>query len=237
MRGVSKIIVQVDLKENEYVTTESGLKLFQPPKEGDKSLSMPNYGKVIACPEKVDLLGKTVYMNYRACGTFTLLENVPVYIVDEQLIVAHSDMKAYKSVLIEPIYDEFKSDVLQVVNNKRRDFTRGVVLDSDVPFCKSGDEIEFEKHTAWDYLYNHKPHYYIQWVDRIVKVNGELVNGWNELAERPERIEQNGILVKNRTQHRLVSKGEYAGRNVYIKGKILADKYARDFFAENTCVE
>lgn len=224
------MIVRVDMKENEYVTSENGLRLFQPPKSGDRSLSMPNHGVVIHARKNPELLNRTVYMNYRACHNFFLLEDEPVYDVPENLIVA-VEGKAYKSILVEPIYDEIKSEVLEVVNNKSRLFTKARVLDSAYDVCKEGDEILFEELTCWDYLHNHKPHYYIKSPESVIRVNGQLVNNWNQLAHRDAYMEHNGIWIKNINKNLEVAEGELAGKWVLLERKPVNTNYFKTEWA------
>jgi hypothetical protein len=230
--------IEVDLSDNTWFKSSSGVKLYMPEDEGDIYQSKPFMGKLVAAPAKSTIpIGETVYVMYQAYDTLTRLNDKDFYVVTEDLIVGYGDIdniQAYKCVLIDVEEEEHKKLTFDVSDDDYMDAITGKpvkrtpthkakvlsVDDSSVEFeLKRGDSIEYVGGVDWEFFVNRTKKYFIRWTDRIIKRNGELVNGYVQIMHKPKYINRGGILITNDDPTYTVVDGKFSGKRVYLESK------------------
>jgi hypothetical protein len=233
--------IKVNQKDADTFVTENGMELMITPEEGDQYQSKPFHGELMFAPKNSRIpIGETVYMNYKAQEELHKVEGEDMYIIKDDLIVAWGeDMQAYKCVTLQPEYEKIESDVLLLPDYLFEDqiTTSGKILSSDnewfeqegLPTFEKDDEITYSKNLDWEYIVNRKKYYYIQWVHYIFEKNGELINDYNELGDREEWIERNGIRIPNDDRFYDVQRGKFKDKRILPNVKrIELDKYIKN---------
>tara|TARA_R110000803_G_scaffold44486_3_gene94132 strand:- start:261 stop:1046 length:786 start_codon:yes stop_codon:yes gene_type:complete len=240
--------VKVDMDAAEQIETKSGFKLFAPPEEGDTYQSKPFHGVLINAPKNSKIpMGEIVYLNYKAIDSLHTQGKENFYMVTEDLIIAYGDkdnIKAYKSVLVDPIDKKPESDFILLPDYLFKDLetTSGVVIDADNEWLKTeksrcnttfkkGDVIQYAKNIDWEYMINRKKNYYIQFVWNIFSKNGKLVNDYNKLIPNEEWVERNGLKLPNTERYMKVEKGKFKGKRILPQvNRIEQDTYIKNEF-------
>lgn len=230
MKGILKYLVEVDLKSVRKIT-EGKTTFLALDKEGDTYQNMPFDGILVASPQGSKIkIGEQVFMNHQAIDTLIKINDKPYYYIDESLIVAYGENKqAFNCVILEPKTEKIESEYLTVIQDDLPDTVKGIVLSSDIEGINKGDEIEYENNVDWEFLLNHKKHYYIKWTENIVKCNGELINNYVEVELMPQYKIRNGIRVPEVDNRRKVHSGEYKGELVYLdrSSTVVNNKYIK----------
>lgn len=239
MRGIKKYIVQIDRKSAETIKFGNS-ELFIEKEEGAEYLSMPFHGTVLSAPKGRIKTGDTVYMNYQAIDSIQFIEGKECYVIDEDLIVATGDkenIKAYNCVILEPKQEKLKSEFIEIIQHDIPDAVEGVVLSSDIDGIKDGDHIEYENNIDWEFLVNREKHFYIKWVHKIIKVNGEMRDGWIEFEKPPAFIEKNGLHIPNKDKFVTITSGEHSGKKAVFldnRGAVKNGKYIHEDYIFGT---
>jgi hypothetical protein len=236
--------VKVDYEAARTLTTDAGLSLIVDREEGSVSTSLPFHGELVLAPDNSRIpIGETVYMNFKAQETDHKIDGDDYFIVTDDLIVAWGeDKQAYKCITVRPEFQGVESEWLELPDYLFEDqtTTKGNVLSSDnewfeeegLELFNAGDEIVYSKNLDWEYIVNRARSYYIQWTHRIFMRNGELINGYNELAEKDDDwVEKDGLYIPNKKKDRFydVLRGKFGGLRVLPQEKsIELGKYIKN---------
>lgn len=233
MNTINKWIVAVDLESNESYE-KNGIKFYVPKHDGDELRDNPHCGILKHAPKDSKIpIGSMVYLTSYASEEHIEIEGELCYIVTENKLIAYGEldnMIPYKTILIEPIKENtVTSDLIYIPRINEVLPTTAKVIASDIDYVKAGDVIEYEERIDFEFFVNAKTYYYIDssFDNRIVKVNGELVNNWEEVETPEEYIEKNNLRIKNTEKNPLISTGEYKGYRVVLdRGyKLMRNKY------------
>lgn len=231
--------IRVDFEAALKKKTKGGFEFIAPIDEGDEYQSRPFHGELIACPPNSRIPeGETVYVNFKAQEHLEKVDGEDVYIVTEDFIVGWGDIDnitPHKTIIIAPETEKITSDYLILPDYlfENDPTTKATVISSDNEWFESvgrdtfqsGDVIEYEKNLDWEFIVNREKHYYIlwtkdtDWTKRIIKRNGELINGYNRVEEKDEWIDRNGIQIPNTDPFYKVLDGEFKGKTVYPEKK------------------
>lgn len=234
--------LKVDLSANEYMTTEAGMEMYMPEEEGDVYQSKPFWGVLAAAPKGSSIpVGEKVYVMYQAYDTLTRFDRDDYYIVTDDLIVGWGEpdnITPYKCVLVEVekvVEEKIITDVSEdsMVSGVMGQAVRktptskgkviasdngGITLDVDLSV---GDTIEYESSVDWEFKVNRQTRYFIRWCDRIIRCNGDMVNGYVEVTPKPKNIDRGGITLPNPQQYFEAVDGKFKGKKIFIEEKRL----------------
>ena len=101
----------------------------------------------------------------------------------------------------------------------------------EIDFVKVGDTIEYPKDLDWEFIVNRTVYFYIKWTHQIIRVNGELVNDYNEIVPQPANIEKFGLILPNTERFNECIEGKFEGKRILPDRKrIELSKYIKSQF-------
>ena len=242
--------VKVDMEAPKTYTTENGFEFYHPDNEGDIYQNKPFHGVLCNAPKNCIIpIGETVYMHYQSFDTATKIDGEWYYIIKDDAILGYGDInsiQAYKNILVEPIKEEVDKSKISVdvsvdelvnavaASNKPKAFTSKAVVLSvspEIDFVKVGDTIEYPKDLDWEFIVNRTVYFYIKWTHQIIRVNGELVNDYNEIVPQPANIEKFGLILPNTERFNECIEGKFEGKRILPDRKrIELSKYIKSQF-------
>lgn len=239
--------VKVDMHSPKTFVTESGFEFYHPDNEGDIYQNKPFHGVLTNAPKGSTIpVGETVYMHYQSFDTATKIDGEWYYIIKDDAILGYgdiNDIKAYKNIIVEPIKEEGKKSkvtldlsadgLIDAVAGKAipKSFTskaKVIAVSDEIDFVSAGDIIEYPKDLDWEFIVNRTIYFYIKWTHQIIRVNGELVNDYNEIIPQPKHIEKFGLILPNEERFNECVEGFFKGKKILVDRKrIELDKYIK----------